>query len=85
MKEFLQCVKNINKISKAYIKIGNVIVFTIIILVLFCSVSMGRFGNYDYFFYLKNDLLLCFKEMLGAVYVPALFLEILSIAKNCSI
>ena len=82
MKEFVQCFKNINKISKVYIKIGNVIVFTLLVLLLFCSFSMGR---YDYFLYLKNDLLFCFKEMLGAVYVPALFIEILSIAKKCGI
>ncbi len=85
MKEFLQCIKNINKISRIYIKIGNVIVFTLFILAVFCSLSMGRFGNYDYFLCLKGDLLFCFKEMLGAVYVPALFLEILCIAKKCRV
>lgn len=85
MQELLQCFKNINKISKAYIKIGNVIVFTLFILVFFCTVSMGRIGNYDYLLVMKNDLLLCLKEMLGAVYVPALLVEIAVLAKKTDI
>lgn len=85
MQELLQCVKNINKISKAYIKIGNVIVFTLLILVFFCTFSMGRIGNYDYLLVMKNELLLCLKEMLGAVYVPALLVEIVVLAEKSGI
>lgn len=85
MQDLFKCVKNINKISRAYIKIGNVIVFTVFFLAAFCSMSMGRIGNYDYLFFLKAELLVLGKEMVGAIYVPALLVEIFSLAEKYSI
>lgn len=71
-----------NKISFYYIKYGNILVFTVAVLVIFCLVSAGRFGNYDYLFYMKNELLICLRELMGAIYVPALFIEIIHLAEK---
>lgn len=85
MQDLLKCVKNLNRISRIYIKIGNVIVFTVFVLAAFCSFSMGRIGNYDYLLFLKAELLVLGKEMIGAIYVPALLVEIFSLAEKYSI
>ncbi len=75
--------RDMNKISKYYIKYGNIIVFTAYVLALFCTVSMGRMGDFDRLLYLRGELLMLGKEMAGAVYIPAIMLEILNIAKKC--
>lgn len=85
MKEFLKHLRNINKLSKYYIKAGSIAVFTIFVLIAFCSICMGRIGNYDNLLFLRNELMLLFKEMLGAIYVPALIVEIICMAEKCSI
>lgn len=75
--------RDMNKISKYYIKYGNIIVLTAYAAALFCTAFMGRIGDFDRLLYLRGELLILGKEMVGAVYVPAMLLEILNIAKKC--
>lgn len=80
MKEKIKLVKQsfsgMNRISLLYIKIGSVAVVTALLLTVFCQLCLGRFGNYDEVLFLRNELFCLFKDMSGAVYIPALLVEI---------
>lgn len=73
---------SMNKLSKYYIKFGSIIVFSLYLSALFCFIFAGKIGNYDYLMFTCNELLVCGKEMIGAVYVPALLVEIIVIAEK---
>lgn len=70
------CFSQMNRISALYVKIGSVAVVTALLLTVFCSLCLGRFGNYDELLFLRNELFCLFKEMSAAVYIPALLVEI---------
>lgn len=77
-----ECVKGMNRLSKLSIKYGGAVVLSLYASAAFCSVIMGKIGNFDTLLILKNELLSCAGEMLSAVFVPSIFLEILTIAEK---
>ena len=72
-------IKQMNKISKTYIRLLNPLVFSSFILALFCRLSAGLIGVYDNMLILSGELFELFKNMLAAVYVPALMIELVRI------
>ena len=77
-----ECVKGMNRLSKLSIKYGGAVVLSLYASAAFCSVIMGKIGNFDTLLILKNELLSCAGEMLSAVFVPSIFLEILTLAEK---
>ena len=81
MKEFAALVgkslRRMNKISKCYIKTGTLVVITAASLALTCQLLLGRVGNYDELLFLRGEFYCLFKNMLAAVYVPGLTVEII--------
>lgn len=77
-----ECIKGMNRLSKLSIKYGGAVVFSLYASAAFCSVIMGKIGNFDTLLILKNELLSCAGEMLSAVFVPSIFLEILTLAEK---
>ena len=77
---FKSSIKQMNKISRTYIKYGNIIVCAAACAFLFCCTIMGKFGNYDNLLYLRGELLILLRDMISAIYVPAIIIEILKIA-----
>lgn len=77
-----ECVKGMNRLSKLSIKYGGAVVLSLYTSAAFCSAIMGKIGNFDTLLILKNELLSCAGEMLSAVFVPSIFLEILTIAEK---
>lgn len=77
-----ECIKGMNRLSKLSIKYGGAVVLSLYASSAFCSVIMGKIGNFDTLLILKNELLSCAGEMLSAVFVPSIFLEILTLAEK---
>lgn len=77
-----ECVKGMNRLSRFSIKYGGAVVFSLYASAAFCSVIMGKIGNFDTLLILKNELLKCAGEMLSAVFVPSIILEILTLAEK---
>lgn len=77
-----ECVKGMNRLSRLSIKYGGAVVLSLYVSAAFCSVIMGKLGNFDTLLILKNELLSCAGEMLSAVFVPSIFLEILTLAEK---
>lgn len=69
-----------NIISRRYIKHGTAVVIILYFLAAVCGFLMGRVGNYDYLLFVRNNLLSAGGEMISAVYVPALLVEIARLA-----
>lgn len=78
-----ECVNGMNRLSKLSIKYGGAVVFSLYASAAFCSVIMGKIGNFDTLLILKSELLICADEMLSAVFIPSIFLEILTLAEKC--
>ncbi len=78
-----ECVNGMNRLSKLSIKYGGAVVFSLYASAAFCSVIMGKIGNFDTLLILKSELLICAGEMLSAVFIPSIFLEILTLAEKC--
>lgn len=77
-----ECVKGMNRLSRFSIKYGGAVVLSLYASAAFCSVIMGKIGNFDTLLILKNELLSCAGEMLSAVFVPSIILEILTLAEK---
>ena len=77
-----ECVKGMNKLSKLSVKYGGAVVLSLYVSAAFCSVIMGNLGKFDTLLIVKNELLSCAGEMLSAVFVPSIFLEILTLAEK---
>ncbi len=74
LRDLKSAIKQMNGISKTYIRLLNPLVFTSLILALFCRVSAGFLGIYDNMLMLSGELFELVKNMLAAVYVPALLI-----------
>ncbi len=83
--DFKKSLKQMNKISKAYIKYGNILVFSAFSAFLFCCLGLGRFGNYDNLLFLRGEFFTLFRDMIAAVYAPAFIIEILRLAADSDI
>ena len=70
-----ECVKGMNRLSKLSIKYGGAVVLSLYASAAFCSVIMGKIGNFDTLLILKNELLSCAGEMLSAVLFRRFFLK----------
>lgn len=77
-----ECIRGMNRLSRLSIKYGGAVVLSLYVSAAFCSVIMGKIGNFDTLLILKNELLSCAGEMLSAVFVPSIFLEILTVAEK---
>ena len=78
-----ECLKGMNKFSRIYIKYGSMIVFALYFSALFCTFIMGRLGNYDSVLFFRDELLVCAKETVSVIYVPAILIEIAVLAEKC--
>ncbi len=78
-----KCVRQMNKLSRIYIKYGSMLVFALYFSAFFCTLIMGKIGNYDSVLFFRDELLVCAKETVSAVYVPAILLEIAVLAEKC--
>ena len=77
-----ECIRGMNRLSRLSIKYGGAIVLSLYVSAAFCSAIMGKIGNFDTLLILKSELLKCAGEMLSAVFVPSIFLEILTLAEK---
>lgn len=77
-----ECIRGMNRLSRLSIKYGGAVVLSLYVSAAFCSVIMGKIGNFDTLLILKSELLICAGEMLSAVFIPSIFLEILTIAEK---
>ena len=71
-----------NKMSRVAIKGGAAFVALIYIAALALRLAAGRYMDYYTAIKLCGDLLTCGKECLGAIFIPALILEILMLANG---
>ena len=80
MRQKITLLKNgiaqMNKISRTYIKYGNLLVLTAFLLTAVCQAFLGRAGNYDELLYLRGEFYTLFRDSFAAIYVPALLTEI---------
>lgn len=76
----LGSIRAMNTISRKYIKIGNLLIFSCAAAALFCRLSLGRLGIYDNLLCLYNELCELTGNLVSAFYVPALVIEILRLA-----
>ena len=72
--------KNMNRLSRTYIKIGNVLIFSAAAAAVFCRILLGRAGIYDNMLILSDELIQLTKNLTEAFYVPALIVEIAVLA-----
>lgn len=79
LRDIKSAIKQMNRISKTYIRCLNPLVFLSLALALFCRVSAGFIGVYDNMLILSGELFELFKNLLAAVYVPALMIELVRI------
>lgn len=80
VKVLISVIRGMNPVSRAYIRWGSPIVFTSLVLAVFCRAAAGKIGVYDNMLCLSGELFELFKNMLAAVYVPALIIELLKLA-----
>lgn len=78
-------IRQMNRISRVYIKYGNALVFSALCAFLFCCMIMGKIGNYDNLLYLRGELFILLRDMICAVYVPSILIEIIKIASKSDI
>lgn len=78
-----KCVRQMNKLSRIYIKYGSMLVFALYFSALFCTLIMGKIGSFDSILYFRNELLVCARDTVTAVYVPAILIEIAVLAEKC--
>ncbi len=78
-----KCVRQMNKLSRIYIKYGSMLVFALYFSALFCTLIMGKIGSFDSILYFRNELLVCAGDTVTAVYVPAILIEIAVLAEKC--
>ena len=71
-----------NKMSRVIIKGGAALIALVYISALTAYLAAGRYMDYYTAIKLSEDLLVCGKECMGAVFVPALLLEILMISQS---
>ena len=76
IKNFIAAFRQMNRLSKAYIRWGSPLVFTSAVLALFCRLSAGFIGVFDNMLFLSGELFELFKNMIAAVYVPAFVIEL---------
>ncbi len=81
-KDLICAFKQMNKISRIYIFWCSPFVFTSAVLGFFCAVFAGVIGIYDNMMILSAELFALFKELVGAVYIPALIIEIVMLASK---
>jgi hypothetical protein len=74
--DFISAVKQMNKISKKYIRFGNPLIFTCLVLAVFCRLSAGFIGVFDNMIFLSSELFELFKNLICSIYVPALIIEL---------
>ena len=79
--ELRAALSDINHTSRRILKYGMPVVYAMYVLALLAYAARS-FGDYYALSILCSDALECGKECLGAVAVPALLLEILSIANG---
>lgn len=78
--EVRDMLRQVNPYSRWIVRIGSLIVFTVYTAALLVRVCAGRYIDYYTAVNLCGELLACGKECVGAVYVPAMLLEIFDIA-----
>ena len=71
IKDFTSAVKGFNTYPKYFIRSAA-----------YCFITAGKFSAYDAAVRLGFELLACGKELIGAIVLPALFLEILFLAEK---
>lgn len=80
--DFKNAFVGMNKISAFYIKYGNMILYTVIIMLVTVSLCLGRVGNYDYLMWYRAELQTLLGNMFTVTYVPALLIELVSKLQN---
>ena len=75
-----ELIADMNIYSKWIIRIGSILVAAVYTAALLVRVAAGRYIDYYYAVNLCAELLYCGKECVGAVYVPALLLELFDMA-----
>lgn len=81
-KELHKNFKAMNRYSKAFIKFGAPFVAAMYISAVFCFAAAGNFAPYYPMMTLCFDFLEAAKETAGAIFVPALILQILFLAER---
>lgn len=81
--QLVKCIKGMNKLSRVYIKYGNMLVFALYFSALYCTLIAGKIGNFDSVMFFRDELLVCAKETASAVYVPAMLIETAVLAEKC--
>ena len=71
--------KNMNKLSKFSIKYGSILILAVYIAAFLVCISAGKQIGYYTAMRWLDDLLLLGKELLGAVFVTSLLIEIAEI------
>ena len=79
LRDIKSAIKQMNRISKTYMRLLNPLVFSSLALAVFCRASAGFIGVYDNMLILSGELFELFKNSLAAVYVPALMIELVRI------
>lgn len=82
IKDFTSAVKGFNTYSKYFIRCGVPLIFGAYLSAAYCFITAGKFSAYDATVRLGFELLACGKELIGAIMLPALFLEILFLAEK---
>lgn len=80
--EFIDCLRGMNNLSRHIFKFGLPVVTAMYASALFCRLAAGRLGPYYALRTLCLDFLESAKELLGAVCVCALTLQILFLAEK---
>lgn len=77
LREFFGCFQpTVRKI----LRYGMPLVVTLYAGAFFCRIAVGHLGDGDKVYHLCSELFVCGKEMLGAVVIPALLLQMFYIA-----
>lgn len=88
IKESISVLSNMNRISRGIIKYGTILIIGIFASAIVLYITAGTLTDYYASMQLHRDLILCGKECISGIYMPALTLEILDIAtgketQNC--
>lgn len=77
---FWEMAGNLNPVSRWTVRIGSVLIALVYLGALIAVIGAGRWMDYDAAMFLRDDFLYCGKECIGAVYIPALLVEMVDIA-----
>lgn len=75
-----QSIKQMNGLSRAYIRIGNLLAFSCAAAAVFCRLSAGRIGICDNMLWLGSELASLTRQLIETFHVPALLIEIIRLA-----